>query len=428
MHDINSGGCGCGCGSGCTCGTLPAEFVRVRYYYGQRLGVMELGDQFLYHAGKMAFHNVRLHGAGVICGLRAEKQKPPAGTQSTVLRISTGAALDPCGRELVVGIDQCIDVAAWVGLNRSRPALAGWTANTTQTLRVAIRYRECPSDPSPAPRDPCGCDNGGCEYGRVREAFELGLFTADEKICAAAGAPSMDALLASFDSGGGAGPSADPARSSRQRLAALLAQACPMPADPAWLCLASFTVTLDGSAVPIDLSDPDNTIPERLVLLSTRAIQDLLIGLASDAATSGLLSSGPRPGPLQFTASATDPAKAGELAVPVVLAKAGSPAVDVPLVDATFDPATISVARLDATGWTDITPAGGVAYDNTTTPPRLVVTFTGDLAPSQPFLLAFQPAATSPTVDVNGAPLGPFTRPLRFVLDASGSLALDATA
>ena len=413
------------CCPSCECGTLPAEFVRVRYYFGQRLGVMELSDEALYHAGKMAFHNARLHGFGVVCGLKVVKQKPPAGTQSTVLRVSTGAAIDPCGREVVVGIDQCIDVAAWFARNKNRPELSGWTAGTTQTLRVAIRYRECPSDPGPAPRDPCGCDNGGCEYGRVRESFELALFTEDEKVCGAAPFPPTDALLQVFEGAGPSGSAGDPATALTQGIDTLIASACPAPGGDLWLCLASVDVTLDSTPVPIDLSEPDNTIPARRTLLPTNALQAMLLDLAASGASSGLLAGGPRPGALAFAPDPGNPATAGTLRVAITLAKAGSPPADVPLVDATFDPASLEISRLDAGGWTDITPAGGVSYDAASSPPAIQVVFTQDLEPSKPFVLAFQPDPAAPTVDANGGPLNPFVRRFRFLLDGSGALALD---
>ena len=415
---------GCGCDPRGACDLLPAEFVRVRYYFGQRLGVTELTDQFLYHAGKMAFHNARLHGFGVLCGLRVSKQKPPAGTASTVIRVSVGAAIDPCGREIAVAIDQCIDVAAWFARNRTRAALAGWTANTTQTLHVAVRYRECPSDPSPAPRDPCGCDNGGCEFSRVREGFELGLFTPEEDVCAVDEFPDAASLAALLEGVGVVGTSSDPATALTGGIDALVAAACPIAPAERWLCLASVGVQLDATPVPVDLSDPDNTIDERRTLLPTQALQRLLLDLAGDAAGGGLLSSGPRPGPVTFEASASDPATAGPLAIPIVLAKTGTPAADVPLVDATFDPATVTVSRLDS-GWTDVTPAGGVALDTGSTPPRLTITFTGDLAADRPFVLAFAPPPARPFVDTNGSPLRAFTRRLRFTADSSGTLALD---
>src|SRR5262245_51949706 len=99
------------------CVVAPAEFVRLRYYFGQRLGVVDLSDEQAYVVGKQRFHNARAHGAGVLCGLRAERYRFPQGaaatTPTTLLRVRRGAALDACGREIVVGWDQCIDVAAW---------------------------------------------------------------------------------------------------------------------------------------------------------------------------------------------------------------------------------------------------------------------------------------------------------------------------
>jgi hypothetical protein len=399
----------CGCGSESTvCDMLPAEFVRVRYYFGQRLGVMELNDQHLYHAGKMAFHNRRLHGYGVVCGLRAEKQKPAAGTESTVLRVSTGAAIDPCGREVALGIDQCVDVAAWFANNKSRPELADWIAATTHPLHVAIRYRECPSDPAPAPRDPCGCDNGGCEYGRVRESFELALFTPDKDVCATTVFPATEQVLDVLDDNG---------------ISALIAEGCPTDEDGGWLCLASFDVTLDATPAVVDLSNPDNTIAERLTLLPTHTLQALLLRLAGDAAANGFFSPGPRISGVTFEPSSTDPATAGTLNLDVQLAESGDPPADVPIVEATFDADRFAVSRLSTTnGWSDVTPAGGVTYEST--PPRIRIVFTQDLTADTPFLLSFDPSPSEPFVDEQGSPLRAFSRRFRFVADANGALAL----
>jgi hypothetical protein len=413
----------CGCGESGCCETLPAEFVRVRYYFGQRLGVMELSDQYLYHAGKMAFHNARLHGFGVLCGLRVEKQKPPAGTASTVLRVSIGAAIDPCGREIAVGIDQCIDVAAWFAKNRTRPELAGWTAGKTPRLRVAVRYRECPSDPSPAPRDPCGCDNGGCEFGRVRESFELALFTDDEKVCTGRPFPASNDLLAAVAGGGSA--SDDPTTAINRRLDALVAAGCPVCADDLWLCLASFTVTLDATPVPVDLSDPDNTIPERHTLLPTNALQTLLLDVIGESGLGGSLGSGPSAGGLTFTADAANPTKAGTLRLAVALATGGSPPGPIPLVDKTFLPAFVKVEVLSSiTGWKDITPtAANITYESGATPPDVKIVFSQDLADGPPFRLTIDPPFAAPIADHSGHPLPRVARTFRFVLDA-GKLVL----
>lgn len=179
MHGTNTTD-PCACDAACL--ALPAEFVRLRYFFGQRLGVVDLADEQSYLVGKQRFHNMRLHGAGVLCGLDAERYVFPQGADpakpTTLLRVSCGAALDACGREIVVGWDQCIDVAAWYAQHpNAHPALP---APPGLTLWVTLCYRECPSDLAPAPRDPCGCDAGGCEFARIREGFQLKLITDEE--------------------------------------------------------------------------------------------------------------------------------------------------------------------------------------------------------------------------------------------------------
>ena len=404
----------CGCSTD-DCWTMPAEFMRVRYFYGQRLGVMELTDQAAYHAGKHAFHNARLHGAGVLCGLRAERLPEKSGGTTTVLAVRRGAALDACGRDIIVGVDQCIDVRAWFDKHKSRPDLAGWTAGTTQRLHVALRYRECPTDPSPAPRDPCGCDNGGCEFGRVREGFELALFLdAELDKCKDPSFPSTTALLGAFD-----GPEAVHAE-----ISALVAGDCPGPLDELWLCLASFDVTLDGTPVPADISNVNNAIAARRSLLSTSALQSIALSMAQSGLDAGLLGIGPRIAPLRFTASG--PA-AGVFEIPIVLAKTGTPPADAAIVASTFDPAMVSLRRLDPpTGWLDVTPAPADITFNAAPTPRISVKVGGGLTAGPRYLIAVDGAPGEPIVDTAGRPLRPqpFARPFALVPDGA-NLKLD---
>jgi hypothetical protein len=160
-------------------------FVRLRYFFGKRLGVADFADEQQYHAAKQRFHNRRLHGSGVLCGLGLAL----SAAAPTSLRVERGAALDRRGREVIVGSDQCIDVDAWLKAEiKSRHAVHPsdfWPTPALQggwlRLVVVARYVECPTHPEPAPRDPCACSSdGGCDYGRVREGFKLDLVPEDE--------------------------------------------------------------------------------------------------------------------------------------------------------------------------------------------------------------------------------------------------------
>jgi hypothetical protein len=308
------------CASDCACLVMPAEFVRLRYFFGQRLGVVDLADEQSYLVGKQRFHNRLGHGVGVLCGLTAERyvfpQGAPPTSDMTLLRVNRGAALDACGREIVVGWDQCIDVAAWFA---QRQAMRAWAAGDVATpangtsgptaaltslkLWIALCYRDCPSDPAPAPRDPCGCDAGGCEFARIREGFELKLLTDRE-----------EKLLVKREKGsrGGdfvpeevLGESID--KAIARRIAGLAGTHCPEPPDDPCLVLASFTATLDSTGKKVvNISKPDNLIPERLSLLPASALQQGLMDVLAAASNAELVGSGPSYGALEFKgASAT---------------------------------------------------------------------------------------------------------------------------
>jgi hypothetical protein len=403
MYMVTSG---CGCGSGDDlCAVLPPEFVRVRYYYGQRLGVMELNDQAVYHEGKHAFHNARLHGVGVVCGLLAERY-PKAAAPTTVLRVSRGVGLDPCGREVVVGVDQCIDMAAWLTLNKNRPELVAWLAGATHQLTVAVRYRECPSDPAVAPRDPCGCDNGGCEMGRIREGFELSLLTPAEAGCATQVFPERAAMVAA---GGDAAA-----------IAGLVAKGCPDLATDAWLCLATVDVVLDANQAVTDLGPIDNAPTGRATLLATSALQSLLLGLSVTASAAGAGLTGPSLGGLSFTQGAT-PAD-GTLTVGISLLSSGAPPVPDPIAAATFNAAMVTVSRFDPPGnWTNLAVAPVLVA-----PPAPAIDVplpNGSVQTAHQYRLTIEQPIATPIADAQGRPLQPlrFVRQFSFVTDPAGN-------
>jgi hypothetical protein len=326
----------------------PAEFVRLRYFFGQRLGVVDLADEQSYHAGKQRFHNLRLHGIGVLCGLRAERYVYPQGSAAnqptTLLRVHRGAALDACGREIVVGFDQCIDVAAWFAQHpKARPVINPGTTPPPLKLWVALCYRECPSDPAPAPRDPCGCDANGCEFARIREGFELKLLTdAEAKLIAPARPARPDLgsegyLAGSFDD-------------SFNRMVGKLASAdCPEPPADSCLLLARFEAVLNDKGNIVNIQAPDNTIPERRSLLPTATLQEMLIRAFAAAGDTGLLGSGPHFGGVTFQGNGSD---SGTLSVEILTD--GTPLSRDPL--ASPERLTLKVSRFENNDWVSSNP------------------------------------------------------------------------
>jgi hypothetical protein len=401
----------------------PAEFVRLRYFFGQRLGVVDLADEQSYLVGKQRFHNLRAHGVGVLCGLRADRyvfpQSAPPTSPTTLLRVRRGAALDWCGREIVVGWDQCIDVAAWFAQHPAAQRLV--TPGNPLRLWVALCYRECPSDPAPAPRDPCGCDSGGCEFARIREGFELKLLTdADESVlnpappaAAAATAPPVPEEIL-----GGT------LHDAYARLAATLASAdcCEFPAD-ACLLLANFQATIDSTGKKIvDITAPDNTIPERRSLLPTAVLQEGVIRALAAASDGELIGSGPQLSTVSFTDLG---AGAGTLAVQIDGDAAGL----------SRDPfaaptqLTVSAAEFDGTNWTATAPTASYVAPASSAPGRIEIHWAGGLADGSRYRVLIEGDRTQPPVDQKMRTLTPLSwaRHFRLVKDSGGKLGLAAS-
>jgi hypothetical protein len=389
------------------CLVPPAEFVRLRYFFGQRLGVVDLADEQSYLSGKQRFHNLRAHGTGVLCGLRVERYVPQGSsktTPTTLLRVRRGAALDGCGREIVVGWDQCIDVAAWYAQHP--------TAGTS--LWVSLCYRECPSDPAPAPRDPCGCDADGCEFARVREGFELKLLTDDEaRLVAKSSRESLD-VIAEETLG-------DPIETAlAHRVAHLAASDCPGPPADTCLLLAKFQLTLGSSSkTVVDITPPDDAISERLSLLPTAVLQQgVLHGLAA-AGDAELFGTGPRFGAVGFQGTGAD---AGTLSVALLPQDTALSADPFPA------QLKVSVFRFKDDGtWASATTSTTfkVAYV-AGPPPLLTFTWTKGLADGGRYRIVLDGDRAQPAVDKKMRPLTPLTwaRHFRLLKDSAGKLRL----
>ncbi len=425
----SAGLCACECDDVCECG--PAEFVRLRYYYGQRLGAIDFNDAQAYSVGKQRFHNLRAHGAGVLCGLEASRfvfpQDAPDTTPTTILRVTRGAALDACGREVIVPVDHCIDVAAWFAKNRQRPELSGWTPEAPRDLWVALRYRECPSDPMPAPRDPCGCDAGGCEFGRIREGFELAVL-AEKPECSGAVFPTVESLQGALQGLGPDGSDGPTAERLRRSLSVLLTGACPRASADAWICLAVLKVTLNaGDEVGdppkvVDLSQPDNTINDRASLLNTAALQALLTGLLAASADEGFIGNGPRIGVASFAPGSDD--TSGTLTFAVELVSEGDPPAPVALAEDTFRPEYVVVQQFVGGTWQE-QPPDTVGFDATQ---GIVLTWESGSLQAGRYRVSIAAPPETPIVDSRMRPLRPalYARHLRLVSD-SGTLQLAET-
>lgn len=391
------------------CGTLTGGFVRLRYFFGKRMGVTDFVDEQRYHTGKHAFHNQRAHGAGVLCGLAVTRQAPT----EAVVRVGRGAAIDACGREIVVAYDQCIDLAAWFAREREarRASAPTWPDDVDDAagnlpLVVLVRYRDCAVAPEPAPRDPCACDAAGCDFGRVREEFELDLATVDDPRLP--GVPALTPAAATLERivGRAAGGAAI-ATGLRDALTA----GCAEPGTDGWLALGAFTAIVTGTGASRAVTDLGPIENRATILAETAVLQDLLLRQLGATLEAGALSSGPEVARVGVSA---DGAR-------LLLDLSG------PVVAATVPTGAFTLSRFDAAAaspWSSVAASTAYVAATTTAPARLEITVTGGVVDGARYRLALDPAevtAAAPICDDRMRPLRPLRGVFQFAIALSGA-------
>jgi DNA-binding beta-propeller fold protein YncE len=158
----------------CTeCG-IP-QLARNNYFTGKLMVERDFTDEQRYFIGKDRRHNQQLHGWGTVCGLKV-KQHPNEACQSQYVIIEPGAAVDCCGREIIVQREEYFDFRAVVEEMLKELSGGGedWEPDSEpHTLQICIRYKECPTEDVPALFDECGCDDTACLPNRVLEGYSF---------------------------------------------------------------------------------------------------------------------------------------------------------------------------------------------------------------------------------------------------------------
>lgn len=180
------------------CLPLPA-FERVKYFYGQLLGVREFQTEQSYFFEKHRLHNRYLHGYGVICGLEVEpcRSHDPCDTpakpapdptaqvpddkalvvqtdptrvvewpKTLCIEIDCGLALDCQGNEIVVPWPTKVDLIDVLGCDAKEKFLDGKHAY------VSVCYVAKQCEPvRPVTADSCGGLLPDCVPSRLRDDF-----------------------------------------------------------------------------------------------------------------------------------------------------------------------------------------------------------------------------------------------------------------
>ena len=148
---------------GCDCGTCAVtHFERNNYFTGKLLLERDFTDEQDYVLAKLRHHNQRLHGSGVVCGLRLV-QHPNRDCRTRFVRLTPGTAVDCCGNDVwspprrTSSWLRCAAVAAHrperrdAARDRDLRALprVRQRAGPRALRRVRLRRRPVPAQPDP---------------------------------------------------------------------------------------------------------------------------------------------------------------------------------------------------------------------------------------------------------------------------------------
>jgi hypothetical protein len=155
---------------------------RTRFFQRQLITPDDLNQNQTYFREKMRRHNRMLHGWGVVCGVRVRQ-----GTGDCEIVVEPGYILGPYGDEIIIDQEVTVDLCR-EGLdgNAVSPCandLDPWCNDIRvnrqpgQPLYVAVRYAECQSRPVRVHTNGCGCNEGECEYSRIRDSYAVKVLT-----------------------------------------------------------------------------------------------------------------------------------------------------------------------------------------------------------------------------------------------------------
>ena len=110
-------------------------FTRNHYFTGKLLVERDFTDEQRYYVEKLRHHNQRLHGWGVVCGLKVKQHENQA-CQNRFVCVTAGTAIDCCGREIIVRDETCE-----LDITQAPPIKALVEANDTASHRLQICIR-----------------------------------------------------------------------------------------------------------------------------------------------------------------------------------------------------------------------------------------------------------------------------------------------
>jgi DNA-binding beta-propeller fold protein YncE len=153
----------CGCAD-----CRPHSLSRNNYFTGKLMCERDFSDEQWFFREKIRLHHQRLHGTGIVCGLKV-RQHPNPSCRNRLVLVEPGSAIDCCGHDILVVDQEVFDFT-------HAPAVKALIeANDTKAheLEFCLVWRECPTEEVPILYDECGCDDSQCAPNRILESYAI---------------------------------------------------------------------------------------------------------------------------------------------------------------------------------------------------------------------------------------------------------------
>lgn len=164
--------------------TIAGKFKRLRFFHGMLLTESDFREEQTYYRDKLRLHN-RLHGDGVVWGLRLKGPTECPDNFCPVVIIEPGVALDCAGNEIVVCREYTVSLEAKIDELKRLGVIKenGCNGNSGQKavkLYIGLRYCECES--APVQQYATVCDGGELspEFSRVSEGYCVEILRKEE--------------------------------------------------------------------------------------------------------------------------------------------------------------------------------------------------------------------------------------------------------
>jgi len=152
---------------------IPNPSKHVNYTLGMVLGVDDFTQEFAYLSGRDQWLARDLIGYGTVSGLKVRIDKDDE--KGPRVLIESGVALSPRGQFIRVTPAQCAYLNPWLAANKEKLKNTGSPPSADLKLYVVLCYRDCPTEMTPVPGEPCRSEEESMAASRLADDFRLDL-------------------------------------------------------------------------------------------------------------------------------------------------------------------------------------------------------------------------------------------------------------